>query len=135
MTPQVPGPAQKLNTDTKITTRSPADVEPLAGTQVRNTKNLALRLASDLVSGLSAAAMVAPVITVIDKSVPLFTPKNTANSPQGNYAKCFRARNTQKLPKNLHYKLPAPTAQPRFLQTIRSYLHALWRYLSHCQHC
>jgi len=34
-----------------------------------NTKNLGLRLASDFIAGASAATLVAPLITVIDKSV------------------------------------------------------------------
>ncbi|KAG9244003.1 hypothetical protein BJ878DRAFT_508138 [Calycina marina] len=34
-----------------------------------NTKNLGLRLASDLAAGVSAALMVAPVITIIDKAI------------------------------------------------------------------
>lgn len=40
--------------------------------KVWNTKNLGLRLASDIVSGGAAATMVAPLITVIDKSVVPF---------------------------------------------------------------
>lgn len=37
--------------------------------KVWNTKNLGLRLASDIVSGGAAATMVAPLITIIDKFV------------------------------------------------------------------
>lgn len=44
--------------------------EPLKGeVKVWNTKNLGLRLASDFVSGGTAATMVAPLITIIDKFV------------------------------------------------------------------
>lgn len=40
---------------------------PLQEPHVWNTKNLGLRLASDLASGLTAAGLVAPLISVIDK--------------------------------------------------------------------
>ncbi|KAI9051704.1 hypothetical protein LZ554_004744 [Drepanopeziza brunnea f. sp. 'monogermtubi'] len=42
---------------------------PLMAPRVWNTKNLGLRLASDVVSGAGAAVMVAPLITIIDKAI------------------------------------------------------------------
>lgn len=40
-----------------------------------NTKNLGLRLGADLVSAASAAVLVAPVISIIDRyALPLFPP-------------------------------------------------------------
>jgi hypothetical protein len=36
-----------------------------------NTKNLGLRLGADLVSAASAAVLVAPIISIIDRYVPL----------------------------------------------------------------
>ena len=55
-----------MDTNTKVMTQAPI-VEPLKEVRVWNTKNLGLRLASDFVSGASAATMVAPLITIIDK--------------------------------------------------------------------
>ena len=55
-----------MDTNTKAMTQAPI-VEPLKEVRVWNTKNLGLRLASDFVSGASAATMVAPLITIIDK--------------------------------------------------------------------
>ncbi|AEO60858.1 hypothetical protein MYCTH_2310539 [Thermothelomyces thermophilus ATCC 42464] len=46
--------------------------EPKAGstqTEKWNTKNLALRLGADLISAASAAVMVAPIISIIDRSI------------------------------------------------------------------
>jgi hypothetical protein len=45
-------------------------MEPKSGTGGAakwNTKNLALRLGADLVSASSAAALVAPIISIIDR--------------------------------------------------------------------
>lgn len=51
-------------------TRSQKASEPLQeAKKTWNTKNLGLRLASDFIAGASAATLVAPLITVIDKSV------------------------------------------------------------------
>jgi hypothetical protein len=72
MTPQVPsvgGSLPKLGVDASSKTvgaRGPpvADVKEA---RVWNTKNLGLRLAADFTAGFSAACIVAPVITIIDK--------------------------------------------------------------------
>ena len=84
MTRRLPGlespvPAPKLDIDVpKPVATAPKVTElPVIETKSWNTKNLGLRLASDFVSGASAAIMVAPLITVIDKLVllhPLITP-------------------------------------------------------------
>lgn len=52
-----------------MTQEKPTTVQeqPLNRGGEENTKNLSLRLASDAVSGLCAAVLVAPVITAIDK--------------------------------------------------------------------
>lgn len=52
--------------DVKTVPMTAAAEEP----QAWNTKNLGLRLATDAVSGFSAASMVAPLIAVIDKYAP-----------------------------------------------------------------
>ena len=71
MTPQVPGlGAETLDIDSKTVTRAPALPEKLAEPRVWNTKNLGLRLAADFVSSASAATLVAPLITIIDKYSP-----------------------------------------------------------------
>jgi hypothetical protein len=79
MTPQVPGlgsPAQKIDMNSKTAvTRAPSLTEPLAEPRAWNTKNLGLRLAADFISGASAATMVAPLITVIDKYSPFLFPQ------------------------------------------------------------
>lgn len=74
MTPQPSGlgsPVPKVDADTASTTPSnpltKAAKAPLNELRAWNTKNLALRLASDLAAGFGAAVMVAPVVTVIDK--------------------------------------------------------------------
>jgi hypothetical protein len=76
MTPQasglvIPGPDPKTTIDTssKTMTRTPKVVEPLKEPRKWNTKNLGLRLASDFTAGASAACLVAPIITIIDKQV------------------------------------------------------------------
>lgn len=74
MTPQDPsvGSPAPMNLDapSKTVPRTPKVVEPLPMEKRKwNTKNLGLRLASDAVSGFAAASMVAPLITIIDKSV------------------------------------------------------------------
>lgn len=72
MTPQVPGvgpPTPSINIDAspkKAVTQAPR-VPTVDEPRVWNTKNLGLRLASDFVAGFSAACIVAPVITIIDK--------------------------------------------------------------------
>lgn len=48
-------------------TRKPELKEPIKDSKAWNTKNLGYRLGVDFVSGASAATMVAPIITVIDK--------------------------------------------------------------------
>lgn len=62
-------PAPKMDPPSKAMTRASKTPEPLPETKVWNTKNLGLRLVSDFVAGVGAATMVAPLITVIDKSV------------------------------------------------------------------
>ena len=65
---------------------------PLKEPRVWNTKNLGLRLATDFVSGVGAASMVAPLITVIDKWV--FSPATTMTiltCLQSHNAECFGA--------------------------------------------
>jgi hypothetical protein len=75
MTPQTSGlepPAPKMDANSKMVpvTRSQKASEPLReAKKTWNTKNLGLRLASDFIAGASAATLVAPLITVIDKSV------------------------------------------------------------------
>ena len=44
--------------------------KPATDARIWNTKNLGLRVASDLISGLSAALVVAPAVAVIDKYIP-----------------------------------------------------------------
>ncbi|KAK6600110.1 hypothetical protein H4I96_07436 [Botrytis cinerea] len=51
----------------KTVTRSPELAEPIAEPREWNTKNLPYRLGVDFVSGATAATMVAPIITIIDK--------------------------------------------------------------------
>lgn len=52
----------------KVVTRSSELAEPIAGeAREWNTKNLTYRLGVDFVSGATAATMVAPIITIIDK--------------------------------------------------------------------
>ena len=74
MTPQTPGvepPTTTMNLDASSTTptRAPKVAEPMAEARNWNTKNLGLRLAADACSGLAAATLVAPLITIIDKHV------------------------------------------------------------------
>jgi len=59
----------KADTPPVVVARSPKVEEPLAEPRVWNTKNLGLRFASDAASGFSAAFLVAPIITVIDKAI------------------------------------------------------------------
>jgi hypothetical protein len=75
-TPPVPLPVHsKIDASaTEMTQAKPISAVaelPLADvkTQVWNTKNLGLRMASDAVSGFCAATLVAPIITAVDKSV------------------------------------------------------------------
>jgi hypothetical protein len=75
-TPGLKSSATQLNPDVppKIMPRTPQVPESLAEAKVWNTKDLGLRLASDWVSGFTAASMVAPIIVMIDKSVsPCFS--------------------------------------------------------------
>jgi hypothetical protein len=58
------------NTPSKTVIRTPEAAKSLSQSKVWNTKNIGLRLASDFTAGFLAAGLVAPVITVIDKSVP-----------------------------------------------------------------
>ncbi|KAF5872646.1 uncharacterized protein Bfra_006008 [Botrytis fragariae] len=53
----------------KTVTRSPELAEPIAEPREWNTKNLPYRLGVDFVSGATAATMVAPIITIIDKGI------------------------------------------------------------------
>ncbi|KAL3427304.1 hypothetical protein PVAG01_00813 [Phlyctema vagabunda] len=59
---------EEANTLQKVATTATAQ-EPLDEIKEWNTKNLGLRLASDLVGGASAALMVAPIIVMIDKAI------------------------------------------------------------------
>ena len=59
-------PAPKLNMGNSAPIAKAAEA-PLNEPRLWNTKNLGLRLATDFVSGVGAASMVAPLITVIDK--------------------------------------------------------------------
>jgi hypothetical protein len=62
--------SSKVDMDAKKKTMTQAPiVEPLKEPRVWNTKNLGLRLATDFVSGVGAATMVAPLITIIDKGI------------------------------------------------------------------
>ncbi|KAG9237810.1 hypothetical protein BJ875DRAFT_480995 [Amylocarpus encephaloides] len=49
--------------------RTPKVPDSLTETKVWNTRNLGLRLATDLISGATAATMVAPIIVTIDKGI------------------------------------------------------------------
>lgn len=70
ITPGFESPAGQLDLDASSKmTRSPKAGEAVAETKVWNTKNLGLRLGSDFIAGFSAATMVAPIITIIDKFV------------------------------------------------------------------
>jgi hypothetical protein len=72
MTPKAPElelPAHPEENESKMTPMSKVAQPPLTEPTIWNTKNLGLRLASDFVSGASAATMVAPIITIIDKLV------------------------------------------------------------------
>ncbi|CZS88456.1 uncharacterized protein RAG0_00203 [Rhynchosporium agropyri] len=75
MTRQLSGlesPAPNLDMDSSRKSTNPiakAAEAPLHEPRVWNTKNLGLRLATDLVCGTGAASMVAPLITVIDKGI------------------------------------------------------------------
>lgn len=74
MTPQTPGvepPTTTMNLDasSKPLARTLKVAEPVAEGKKWNTKNLGLRLGADAVSGLAAAGLVAPLITIIDKYV------------------------------------------------------------------
>lgn len=73
MTPQVSGlvspPASNISSESSKSKIRAAKVQELAEPKVWNTKNLGLRLAADFTAGFSAACMVAPLITVIDKFV------------------------------------------------------------------
>jgi hypothetical protein len=90
MTPQTSGvePATtKMNLDasSKTVTRTPKVAEPTTEARKWNTKNLGLRLAADAVSGLAAAILVAPLITIIDKydmSLSYQFPRLTTNPEQ-----------------------------------------------------
>jgi len=63
--PLVDIPSPKLSRDSTPALMRP--VNPAAETRVWNTKHLGLRLAADFTSGFTAACMVAPIITIIDK--------------------------------------------------------------------
>jgi hypothetical protein len=70
--PGLENPPQRMDTQPNSRTMSPISKvaeTPLVEPRVWNTKNLGLRLASDFLSGACAAALVAPLITVIDKLV------------------------------------------------------------------
>ncbi|KAH6676543.1 hypothetical protein B0J14DRAFT_356059 [Halenospora varia] len=70
ITPGFESPAGQLDLDASSKmTRSPKAGEAVAETKVWNTKNLGLRLGSDFIAGFSAATMVAPIITIIDKGI------------------------------------------------------------------
>jgi hypothetical protein len=139
MTPQVPGlgsPTQKIDLDSKTVTRASTLTEPLAEPRVWNTKNLGLRLAADFVSGASAATLVAPLITIIDKylSLPSLHSTQLTKYTQSNNAERLRPSPPCNLPQDVPQDLPPPPTQPNILQTLRPNLHALRRHLPHCQH-
>lgn len=72
MTPRVPGvgiSTPSMDVSSKTITRAQTLAEPLAEPRIWNTENLGFRLAADATAGFSAACMVAPVITIIDKYV------------------------------------------------------------------
>jgi len=64
-----PKPVATTEAMTQMKPISQAGGPTLTKPKVWNTKSLGLRLASDAVSGICAAALVAPVITAVDKSV------------------------------------------------------------------
>jgi len=107
-------PAPKLDMSDSTKTIAPiakAAEAPLKEPRVWNTKNLGLRLATDFFSGVGAASMVAPLITVIDKWV--FSPATTMTiltCLQSHNAECFGASLSQKLLERLLQDLPSPTA-------------------------
>ncbi|KAK0672550.1 hypothetical protein QBC41DRAFT_380476 [Cercophora samala] len=55
--------------DVKTTTSTSSAVPPSEQTTKWNTKNLPFRLGADLVSAASAAVLVAPIISIIDRSI------------------------------------------------------------------
>ncbi|PQE03820.1 hypothetical protein CJF32_00000809 [Rutstroemia sp. NJR-2017a WRK4] len=65
-----PTPKSAVKIDNPQTvTRKPELKEPIKDSKAWNTKNLGYRLGVDFVSGASAATMVAPIITIIDKGI------------------------------------------------------------------
>jgi hypothetical protein len=89
-TPAVDVSMSKIDSHTSFPSSTPPKValgtpkvqevaKPRGQHRAWNTKNLGLRLASDFTAGFLAAGMVAPVITVIDKFVPL-PPLSASNS-------------------------------------------------------
>lgn len=63
-----PPPPPKMGLEPKVTAGSSNKVaEPKKEAKVWNTKNLDLRLGSDLLSGICVATAVSPIITIIDK--------------------------------------------------------------------
>ncbi|TVY40749.1 putative membrane protein [Lachnellula occidentalis] len=62
-------PAPKIDTSSQIMTLPQKASEPLQQAKTWNTKSLGLRLASDFISGFTAATLVAPLITIIDKGI------------------------------------------------------------------
>jgi hypothetical protein len=73
MTPQVcgvePPPTSEINVEACKKIARASKVPELQQPRVWNTKNLGLRLASDFTAGFTAACIVAPLITIIDKFV------------------------------------------------------------------
>lgn len=83
MTPHGSGvessPVSKIKVEASKTIARTPKVSELAEPKVWNTKNLGLRLATDFTAGFSAAVLVAPLITIIDKYVILVLQKLNAN--------------------------------------------------------
>jgi len=76
MTPQTPAlessvPKMDMDVSTKTMTRASRVAEHVGEPRKWNTKNLGLRLVSDFTAGASAAVLVAPIITMIDKYVTI----------------------------------------------------------------
>ncbi|RDL31952.1 Uncharacterized protein BP5553_09354 [Venustampulla echinocandica] len=72
MTSQFPGlesPQPKMGLEPKKKAGSSKAAGSREGPKVWNTKNLGLRLASDCVSGVFAASLVAPLIAIIDQGI------------------------------------------------------------------
>jgi hypothetical protein len=78
-TEAIPAPGLPIDADLLVpvpTTQQPVKMPPELSQQW-NTKNLGLRLGADIASAASAASMIAPVISIIDRYVGSYIPLAT----------------------------------------------------------